>query len=122
MLKALRKISMSTCQRTQDLALGQMMLAAHSEDGLAYLTLGTNKYGVLYGETLHTFRCREVTVTPRVPGCCSKELPITHQGKPMYLQPISRIITQHPTQVPCSSIMAAKFKTLKGERIAAILT
>ena len=119
MLKALRQISMSNCQRTQDLALGQMTLAAHSEDGISYLTLGNNTYGVLYGETLHTFRCKEVTVTPRVPVCCSKELPIIYQGLSKYLQPISRLIATHSTLGPCSSIMAGKFKTLKGEWIAA---
>ena len=119
MLKALRQISTSDCQRTQDLALGQLTLAAQSEDGMSYLNLGNNTYGVLYGETLHTFRCKEVRVTPRVPNCCSKELPISYKGQSKYLQPISRIIIQHPSLVPCSSLMAGKFETLKGEWIAA---
>ena len=110
-LQAVDMVRHSSCRRTQDLARTQMNLAAHSDDGLQYLNTGDNQFGVLWGESLHTFNCKEVMVNPRRTNVCSKELPVSQGQLSRYLQPISRILTDHATIVPCSTIMAAKFKT-----------
>ena len=119
LLKAIDLINHSNCKRTQDLARTQMNLAAHSDDGMQYLVMGENEFGVLWGEALHSFNCRKVQVVPRAADICSKELPVHLDGRSKYLHPITRLLSDHATVVPCSLIMGAKFHTLRDEWVAA---
>ena len=119
LMKAIDLINHSNCRRTQDLARTQMNLAAHADDGLQYLVMGENEFGVLWGETIHSFNCRKVQVVPRAADICSKELPVALDGRSKYLHPITRLLSDHATVVPCSLIMGAKFHTLRDEWVAA---
>ena len=118
-MNAIKAVDINNCRQTRQLARTQLALASHSDDGMTYIALEENQFGLLWGESLYTFKCSEVIVTPRTGETCTKELPVHHENIKMYLQPLTRTLTQHATIVPCSKMMSGKFKTMKGQYIAA---
>jgi hypothetical protein len=113
-------IQQTSCTRTQDLARTQLALAINSGGGFHNLLLGKNQYGTLWGETIFTFQCEAITVKPRRSTVCTKELAvITSDGAPRYMQPVTRVLSDHPTVAPCSALMPAKYETDQGVWIAA---
>ena len=92
-------------------------MAAHSEVG--YLELENNTFGVMLGEVMYSFKCQQVQVTPRVTMECFKELPVHLGGKEKYLTPLTRILVDQGTRVPCSALMPGKFRTEQGQWMAA---
>lgn len=77
---------------------------------MAYTLTGAPGYSArLRGEALHLFRCTPVPAHLRHAGDCFQELPVTIDGKPMYLQPKTRIITDRGTQITCNHNTAAMY-------------
>jgi hypothetical protein len=119
-IRVASEIQQTQCTRTQDLARTQLSLAINSGGGLHNLLLGENHYGTVWGETIFTFRCKPTTVKPRATKVCTKELAVaTLDGMPRYLQPITRVLSDHPTVTPCSALMPAKYETDQGVWISA---
>lgn len=77
---------------------------------VAYTLTGTPGYSArLRGEALQLFRCTPVPAHLRHAGDCFQELPVTVDGKPMYLEPRTRIITNRGTQIACNYNTAAMY-------------
>ena len=113
----LEDLEQSDCTQAQAQAQAQVTMAAHSEVG--YLELENNTFGVMLGEVMYSFKCQQVQVTPRVTTECFKELPVHLGGKEKYLTPLTRILVDQGTRVPCSALMPGKFKTEQGQWMAA---
>ena len=99
----LEDLEQSDCTQAQAQAQAQVTMAAHSEVG--YLELENNTFGVMLGEVMYSFKCQQVQVTPRVTTECFKELPVHLGGKEKYLTPLTRILVDQGTRVPCSALM-----------------
>jgi len=110
-------LEQSDCTQAQAQAQAQVTMAAHSEVG--FLELEHNKFGVMLGEVMYSFSCQQVQVTPRPTEVCFKELPVYLGREEKYLTPLTRILVDHGTRVPCSALMPAKFKTNQGPWMAA---
>ena len=92
-------------------------MAAHSEVG--FRELENNKFGVMLDEVMYSFSCQQVQVTPRSTEVCFKELPVYLGHQEKYLSPLTQILVDHGTRVPCSALMPGKFKTNQGPWMAA---
>ena len=113
----LEGMEQSDCTQAQAQAQAQVTMAAHSEVG--FLELENNKFGVMLGEVMYSFGCQQVQVTPRPTEGCFKELPVYLGHQEKYLTPLTRILFDHGTRVPCSTLMPGKFRTNQGPWMAA---
>ena len=113
----LEGLKQSDCTQAQAQAQAQVTMAAHSEVG--YLELGNHTFGVMLGEVMYSFKCQQVQVNPRAATECFKELPVYLGSKEKYLTPLTRILVDQGTRVPCSALMPGKFKTIQGPWMAA---
>ena len=66
------------------------------------------------GEALEEFKCSVVTVKPRQINHCTNDLPVTYDGKDLFLTPITRILSETSSVQPCSRLGAPEFVTESG--------
>ena len=71
-------------------------------------------FTLIQGEVLAEFSCPIVEVTPRKSEICTNELPVWFEDQPMFIQPITRILADTYTIVPCSEFGSSKFRTKNG--------
>ena len=67
----------------------------------------------LSGELAVVMQCRIVTATFRMAPGCYTDLPVDFNGTKYFLEPISRALKSHSTELPCSSTHQA-FQDQKG--------
>ena len=108
----LEELEQSDRAQAQAQAQAQVTMAAHSE--VEYLELENNKFGIMLGEVMYRCSCQQVQVTPRPIKECFKELPVYMGSQEKYLTPLTRILVDHGTRMPCSALMPGKFKTTQG--------
>ena len=72
------------------------------------------KFTMRQGEVLAEFSCPIVEVSPRQSETCTDEFPVWFEGKPMYMQPVTRILGVTYTIVPCSEYGSSKFRAKSG--------
>ena len=118
MMEAYQAMSGATCKRQADLLRSQMATAFTSDTGSHHLHLGPNLFGAIIGETLYTYACDPVLVTPREEERCTKELAVNFEGHRYYLEPSTRILKRYGNPIPCSQVMPPKYKTEDGRWIA----
>ena len=118
-LEAYQAMADTSCRRKKDLLRTQMATSFTHPDGSHHLHLDHNQFGALVGETLYTYQCQGVLVTPREETRCTKELPVTWQEHSYYLEPVTRLLKRFGNPVPCSHLMPSKFRTEDGRWIAA---
>lgn len=73
----------------------------------------THEAGVIShrtGEVLHTFRCMAEAARLRSTARCYRDLPVTVRGRPVFLAPFSRTITDMSPEVPCSPLSPQMFE------------
>jgi len=76
----------------------------------AYTLTGTPGYSIrLRGEAAQLFRCTPVPTRPRNTGECYQELPVTVNGRPMYLKPRTRVVTAEATETDCDPLTSAMY-------------
>ena len=115
----LEELEQSDCAQAQAQAQAQVTMAAHSKVG--YLELENNKFVIMLGEVMYRCSCQQVQVTPQPMKECFKELPVYMGSWEKCLTPVTRILVDHGTRVPCSELMPGKFKTTQGPWMAATL-
>ena len=118
-LQAYQVMADTSCRRRKDLLHTQMATSFSNPHGSHHLHLGENLFGALVGETLYTYQCQTVKVTPREETRCTKELPVVWEEHNYYLEPVSRLLKKYGNPVPCSHLMPNKFRTEDGRWIAA---
>ena len=89
----------------------QVVISVRDSTGGIYVPLGNGTFGVPMGEVVYKFTCKQVEVYPRYIPACTRELPVNLGNLSLFLEPISRILVKHPTVIPCSPSMPAKFKS-----------
>lgn len=67
-------------------------------------------FGTVRSEVIYLQHCEPVNVTHRFTTECYQELPVVYNQKNVFMSPKSRLITEVGEQVPCSAILANKFK------------
>ncbi|CAL1672865.1 unnamed protein product [Lasius platythorax] len=88
-----------------------MTIADKDPSLFAYALMGTPGYTArIRGEAAQLLRCTPVPARLRTTGDCFKELPVTVDDKPKYLQPKTRIITSKGTEIPCDPLSTAIYK------------
>jgi len=118
-MQAYQTVVDTSCQRKKDLLRTQMATSFTHPEGSHHLHLGDNQFGALVGETLYTYQCQAVIVTPREETRCTKELPVVWQNHNYYLEPVSRLLKRFGNPMPCSHMMPSKFRTEDGRWLAA---
>ena len=104
------------CENIQSMQAKTFTLTENS------ITLPGTKAGTFTlrkGEVLIEFTCTIVDVTPRKADICTNEFPVWFENKPMYIQPVTRILGSTYTIVPCSEFGSSQFRTLSGRYIHA---
>ena len=76
-------------------------------------------FTLIQGEVLAEFSCPLVEVSPRISEICTSEFPVWFEDKPMYIQPVTRLLGDSYTIVPCSDFGSSKFQTTTGEFLQA---
>ena len=88
-----------------------MTLADKDPSSFAYALMGTPGYSArIRGEAAQLFRCTPVPARLRTTGDCFKELPVTVDNEPKYLQPKTRVISAKGTPIACDPLSAAIYK------------
>lgn len=64
----------------------------------------------ILGEVMYLTSCEPVPVVFRKNAGCVQELPVFYKGKPMFLKPITHILTETGTETLCSKHMTPAFK------------
>lgn len=67
-------------------------------------------FGRIMGEVVNIVKCVPVPVNPRSDRDCWQELPVFYNRKPVFLMPVTRIITSHGTKVECVPALISRFK------------
>ena len=108
------------CNYMQALLHSQVVIAARDSSGGIYIPFGNGTFGLPMGETVYQFSCKEVQVYPNTIQTCTREIPVTFRNSSWFLEPLSRVLVKHPTFLPCSPSMPAKFQSKNGEWISAV--
>lgn len=104
-------ISTDKCIKREIELRTSMTIADKDPSLFAYTLMGTPGYTArIRGEAAQLLRCTPVPARLRTTGDCFKELPVTVDDKPMYLQPKTRIITSKGTEISCDPLSTAIYK------------
>jgi hypothetical protein len=82
-------------------AEGSRSVAAH---------FGVGHIAVRSGGVVYVARCRMVVVELRNHTACTQEIPVIHQGKEMYVDPLSLVIRRSATLVKCRKKAPPRWK------------
>uniref|UniRef100_A0A2V0RN27 Uncharacterized protein n=1 Tax=viral metagenome TaxID=1070528 RepID=A0A2V0RN27_9ZZZZ len=105
-----RQMRRRDCERKRDILQMKVDLMMSQPDKL-------HKWGndgalaKVLGEALYIVTCPKVGVVMRKTDAtsCQHELPITYDGKPLYLTPVTRVITNEHTGMVCSPLLFTSF-------------
>jgi hypothetical protein len=76
--------------------------AAGTEDPTGVAAhFGIGHLAVRSGGVIYVARCGMVVVELRNHTTCTQEIPVTHQGREVYVEPLSLVIRQSATPVKC---------------------
>ena len=104
-------VSYERCVKKEMELLTSMTIADRHPSAFAYTLRGTPGYTArMRGEAAMIFRCTPVPARLRITGDCYKELPVTVDDKPAYLQPKTREITTKGTQIACDPLTTAMYR------------
>ncbi|XP_018024392.1 uncharacterized protein LOC108680132 [Hyalella azteca] len=106
-----RDFSNAMCQNKREILKKRLVLSQLRPDQVG--TLVERKLGVtasIQGEVMFIITCVPVPVVYRKGAGCTQEIPVMYNGKPMFVEPITRILTTTGTSSICSSKMAPKFR------------
>lgn len=99
------------CELERKVLANTLSIGHTRPDEFAYQLLGRPGYiGVLGGEVIYIAKCVPVTITERTTTECFNELPVTRNGKPMFLTAKSRILTDIGLKIPCDPSFPILFK------------
>jgi hypothetical protein len=100
----------------------------HSNPQAASVYLGSGQFATPAGEVLYRYSCPRVAVKAVEADRCYRELPVhlierrnesRHElGELLYLEPLTHRLQKTAVPMPCSSVFASKWKTMKGWIIA----
>lgn len=62
------------------------------------------------GAVAYITKCVPVEVTKMHFGNCTHEIPVQYKEKPMFVDPITKILQPIPTIIPCSEVMKVRWK------------
>jgi hypothetical protein len=99
------------CETRREILRTQLAFAASNPDGAtALLSNEKGIFGRVTGEALFIFKCLPVDVTPRDALECTKQMAVTYEGKDVFVEPITRIITALSTPMACSAITPQRYR------------
>ncbi len=75
---------------------------------------GVGHVAVRSGGVIYVARCRMVVVELRNHTACTQEIPVTHQGKEVYVDPVSLVIQRSATPVKCERKAPPSVEDRKG--------
>lgn len=104
-------VSLNKCTKREMELRTSIAIVDKDPSLLAYTLMGTPGYTArVRGEAAQLLRCTPVPARLRPTGTCFRELPVTINEKPMYLQPKTRIITTKGTEIACDPLTAAMYR------------
>lgn len=107
------KIMFDKCQADNKIIQNMMTLATLSPHQFAYSYFGEEGYTASQrGEIIYLVKCNPVVVnyTQSLDNTCYQEIPVTFNGRRLYMAPRSRLLHKEGTVVECSSLVPVKFK------------
>lgn len=106
-----REFNHAMCNNKREILQNRLVLSQIRPDQVGALV--ERKLGVtasIQGEVLFITKCVPVPVTYRKGAGCTQEIPVLYNNKPMFIEPITHILTNTGTSSVCSIKMSPKFK------------
>ena len=93
-----------------------MAHAANLEQHKIY-QFDTDSFFISSGDIIYTFKCQEVEVAAldSTLDKCTTELAVLHDGEERFIQPITHILSNIPSTIPCSKHFAPAYKSTNGQ-------
>ena len=60
-------------------------------------------FTISVGDVTLNYKCRAVTVTPRILNSCFKRFPVSYDGLPLSIDPNTRVLFNHSAPAPCTA-------------------
>lgn len=109
-----RNIMKNRCKLEKKILQNTLSIAATRPDQLAYRYMKNPGYmAVVAGEVLYIAQCLPVIVKIRPVEKCYNELPITWGNQSLFLTPLTHVITNYATEVPCNTPFKQYYKVEK---------
>lgn len=97
-----RDVIEKRCNLERKILANTLSIAVQDPAEFAYRLKGRPGYiGIIAGEVIYVAKCHAVIVKPREPKDCYNEMPVSLNGKPKFLTPRTRIITDIGVKVVC---------------------
>ena len=93
-------------------------IAAIATDSSPYSLLdvyGPGHMSLLAGGVAYIAKCVSAEVTLSSHHNCTQEVPVLYKEKKFFMNPLTRIIQQYPTVIPCSDLMPVRWELEDGE-------
>ena len=106
------------CKLNKEILRTKLAVAITNPDIVApLLPLENGVFGRIMGEVLYTYKCSVREVILRSTEDCTNELPVTLNGKPRFVQPITRLLIPEntiPKSIRCSNVMAPMYQLIEN--------
>lgn len=106
------------CEATLQTGKTQFWLR-HSSPGIINFMHDNGTFSTTAGEVVYTYQCRPVKVYARNMPDCYQALPVIHEGKASFVEPLTHLLTTFGIKQPCSSKFSPKYQLASGEWIQA---
>ena len=70
------------------------------------------------GDVTLKYKCRSVTVTPRILDSCFKRFPVSYDGLSLFIDPNTRVLFNHSAPAPCTAPNVPILSTIEENYIA----
>ena len=103
---AFEEVSKTLCEYDKKLLMNSLRFISNDLDGSLDKD-GLTQRGVTYrkaGSVAYIINCSPVNVTTRELGHCTQEIPVFYNEEPLFVDPITRVIQDNYTHVPCSAV------------------
>ena len=119
-----KAVMQTNCQAYND-ADKFRFYAQQKDPGLASWVLGNGTFATIGGEVMFVYQCKEILVAPRPNAACTQAAPVIRIDKTgqrpnetLFLEPMTRRLTQHGIVTPCNHKMAPNLKAIDGRWVA----
>ena len=110
------------CKLNREIIKTKLAVVMTNPDAITpLLPLEAGTFARVMGEVLYTYKCPQVNVAIRHSEACTAELPITFNGKEVYLNPVTRVIIHENMGIKplnCSNVMSPMYELTPGHWIS----
>ena len=114
--EAFRQVSQTLCELDRKILGNKLQAIAGESTPYALMDLyGPGYTSYIAGAVAYIAKCVPVQLARAEYANCTHEIPVKYNGNPMFMNPITRIIQRHPTELPCSDVMQVRWQ-LTGDK------